>query len=118
VRHTILIVEDNQEMRAALAELLDMEGYKVLTAEHGGQALQQLRESDHLPDLVLLDLQMPVMSGEEFIEALPDAGIAGTNDMTIIAVTASRLHLDSVTDVLRKPFELDELLDKVKQHLN
>lgn len=117
MKRKILIVEDNREMREALSALLHMEGYEVLTAEHGQYALKILRESDPLPGLILLDLQMPVMSGEEFLDALPKAGIPGASDIAIIVVTASRLYLDSVTDVLRKPFDLDELLDRVKRHL-
>lgn len=113
----ILIVEDNIGMRETLSAALEGEGYEVVTAEHGEHAQQVLRESYRLPDLILLDLQMPVMDGETFLKTLPEAGIAGATNIPVVAVTASRLELDMVVEALRKPFGLDELLEVVRRYL-
>lgn len=113
----ILIVEDNVGMRETLSAVLEGEGYDVITADHGEHAQTVLRESQPLPDLILLDLQMPVMDGEIFLKTLPAAGIPGATDIPVVAVTASRLTIDLVAEALRKPFGLDELLATVRRHV-
>ena len=57
----VLVVEDDPDVRSALNDLLEAEGYEVETASNGKEALERLAE--HRPGLVLLDLMMPVMSG-------------------------------------------------------
>lgn len=113
----ILIVEDNAGMRETLSAVLEQEGYAVVIAEHGEHALQVLRQSERLPDLILLDLQMPVMDGETFLRALSTGTIAGASSIPAVAVTASRLEPDLAVGALRKPFGLDELLEIVQRHL-
>ena len=67
--HTVLVVEDEQELREMMRDALELNGYAVVTAEHGHDALAKLPEIDHLC-LVILDLLMPVMDGWEFIATL------------------------------------------------
>src|SRR5207244_2354453 len=62
----VLIVEDHQDIRMTLAWLLRVEGFRVATAADGREALNVLREGP-LPDLIVLDLRMPVMDGWEFL---------------------------------------------------
>lgn len=111
----VLVVEDNMEMREMLALTLDGEGYEVTTAQHGEEAQQVLRASEQLPNLIVLDLQMPVMDGETFLKTLPDAGIPGAMAIPVLVVTASRHTLGGVAGHIRKPFELDDLLDAVRR---
>jgi CheY-like chemotaxis protein len=113
---SILIVEDNRELREVMTAFLTMEGYETTTAENGAQALDRLRHAAQLPDVILLDLQMPVMGGKAFMEALPEAGIAGAADIPIVIITASRLHLGSA-HTLRKPFEIADLLEAVEPYV-
>ena len=62
----VLLVEDDPDQREVAADLLRLEGFEVATAENGLDALLHLRNGPVLPDVVLLDLEMPVMDGREF----------------------------------------------------
>ncbi len=62
----ILVVDDSVDNRALLTVLLEAKGFLVLSAENGRDALSILRELSHLPDLIFLDAQMPIMDGYEF----------------------------------------------------
>ena len=68
-QHRILVVEDEKNVRETLAHILESAGYHVITAEHGFDALLQLRTSD-LPDVIISDLNMPHMSGFEFLSVV------------------------------------------------
>lgn len=101
---TILVVDDDAEIRDTLTSLLQHEGYTVLRAENGVQALEQLRR-DH-PNVMLLDLMMPVMSGWEVLEELEESGELGR--IPIIVVSA--MCAPGARACLRKPVDLEELL--------
>lgn len=110
----VLIVEDDEEVRESLFDVLSMEGYRVRCASHGGEALEQLSRGP-APSLILLDLMMPVMDGWEFLrqrarlgqgEAVPVLVLTALNNATVPAATA----------VLRKPVKIDELLACVRSH--
>ena len=68
-RMNIYVVEDDVDLRESIKELLEMEGFSVLTAGNGREGLN-LIERDGEPCLILLDMMMPVMNGWEFLEAL------------------------------------------------
>ncbi len=67
---TVLLVEDDEDIRDAIADVLETAGYYVVLAENGRVALDALRLAERLPDCVLLDLMMPVMDGKEFLREL------------------------------------------------
>ena len=81
---TILIVEDDREIREAMQELLELEVYQVATACNGQEAIDLLRSTETQPRLVLLDMMMPVMDGMGFLNIL-------TND-TILAAIPVYIH--------------------------
>ena len=62
----VLLVDDDRDLRDSLAELLRLEGFEISTAENGLDALLMLQAASGLPDVILLDLDMPVMNGREF----------------------------------------------------
>jgi CheY-like chemotaxis protein len=100
----VLVVDDDAEIRETLTHLLEDEGYTVLRAANGVQALKHLRE-DH-PNVMLLDLMMPVMSGWEVLEELGESGELGI--VPIIVVSA--MCAPGARACLRKPVNLEELL--------
>jgi len=104
---SILIVDDDQDIREALAEVLARAGYLVSTAANGKIALEQAQENR--PDLIVLDLVMPVMCGWTFLEAQRrDPGLASIP--VIVASASIDSQVEGVAVLLGKPFELDTLL--------
>lgn len=80
----ILLVEDDEASRVFLSEFLDLWGYVVTTVSNGRKALQKIHET--LPDLVICDIQMPVLDGFTFIRELREE--RQLNDLPVIALTA------------------------------
>jgi len=118
LRHSILIVEDDFDIREALAQILEEEGYGVRCAANGLEALA-IAVEDPVPSLILLDLMMPVMNGWQFrAEQLKDARIASVPVLIISADPQLRSKAEAlgVAGLLRKPIALDDLLSAVKVH--
>jgi CheY-like chemotaxis protein len=104
----ILVVDDDEDIREALKDLLASDGYQVDVAENGRDALAFMRRRGR-PDLVLLDLMMPVMNGWEFLrEKSRDDEL---NGVPVLVVTANPVPLedDGVTAVMQKPLRFDRL---------
>jgi PAS domain S-box-containing protein len=91
----ILIVDDDEDARNVLARGLSREGFQVAEAENGAVALQRLSEG--LPDLIILDLMMPVMDGFEFVQRLRESGACTE---TPIVVTTSKTLTDAERELL------------------
>jgi DNA-binding response OmpR family regulator len=114
---TILIIEDEFEIRDTLKEFLELEGYEVLAAENGLVALELLGHSE--PNLILLDMMMPVMNGWEFAAAYY---AKFSTPSPIIVLTAAANAEQRARDVkaiswTEKPFNFYELLEKIKAHI-
>lgn len=107
----VLVVEDDGVIRLVLADSLTDEGHEVRSSAHGAEGLEVLRS--WLPDLILLDLTMPVLGGREFREAqralpapvcdVPVLLLTGVNDAHHVTEDLHAIGL------LRKPFDLEEL---------
>jgi len=115
---SILVVEDDPDVRGALVAFLEGEGYSVVEATHGAEALEHLREPRQFC-LILLDLMMPVMNGWEFREQQQkDPALA---DIPVLVVTADTTAVRRAADVgavgcLLKPVEFPELLAYVGRY--
>lgn len=114
----ILIVEDEQDLLAALEYNLGREGYRTLTASTGTEALKQMSREEK-PNLVLLDLMLPDMTGTEVCRKLKED--ASTKDVPVIMVTAKGEEIDRVVgfevgadDYVVKPFSMRELVLRVR----
>ena len=113
----ILIVEDNADIRDTLREVLELEGHAVRTAENGQDGLRVIDEIGP-PRLVLLDPPLPVMDGWQFYERLRrgrDPAVAGT-PVIVLSGVADTTRLGGALDcpVLRKPVDLEQLIDMVR----
>lgn len=114
----VLIIDDDEELRDAIADLLTEEGLVVATAGNGREGLDRLHDGEH-PRLILLDLLMPVMNGWQFCEAKnADPQLAPIPVVALSAAAkkdpASPYYLN-VDDIIVKPVVNDELLGTVRR---
>lgn len=108
----VLVVDDEPRLRTTLTRILQHEGFTVRTAGNGREALDTIREQG-LPDVILLDLRMPVMDGPAFLAAR--GAVSGLADVPVIIVAGDRVPSEvPVTRSLRKPFAPDELVAAVR----
>jgi CheY-like chemotaxis protein len=116
--HLIMVVDDDDDIRETLAAVMEEEGFVVLKAANGAEALLQLR-SGARPCLIVLDLMMPVMDGWKFrAEQRADPELASIPVVVLSAATDVRRHAASmkVRDYLVKPVELPALLNTIERH--
>ncbi|MFZ5470685.1 MAG: response regulator [Myxococcota bacterium] len=112
----ILIVEDSEESRELLADLLTSRGYGVRTAPNGQVALEQMRQSE-APQLVLLDLTMPVMNGWQLYAAMREDPRLKEVPVVIISAADSLVVPKGCQGVIPKPIEVELLLAIVRHYL-
>jgi len=116
-KHTILLVEDDPDIKEFLSLLLQSEGYKVDAVNNGKEALNHLDSNPH-PNVILLDLMMPVMNGWEF-RALQkaDPKIAKIPVVVISADNRVEQKADAIDadGFIKKPIEMDQLVDTIKK---
>ena len=114
---TVLVVDDEVDVRQLLSTYLDLQGFTVYTANNGREALSRLDEIQ--PGLILLDLMMPVMDGVEFRRRqqenprwreIPVVCISAKHDAPAIAETLN------VEACVTKPFDIDYVSELVRQH--
>jgi CheY-like chemotaxis protein len=111
----VLVVDDDPDILDALAEILEAEGYVIRRARNGKEALERLTPEP--PNLILLDLMMPVMDGWEFSHRIRE--IPSATGIPIIVLSADRNVGAKAKDIgaighLAKPFELNDLLQMVR----
>jgi CheY-like chemotaxis protein len=112
VRKKILVVEDDDSINRGLTGFLESEGFQVSSAKNGREALDILHDSSPMPNIILLDLKMPVMDGRDFRrEQKKDPSTA---DIPVILMTANTRTdgIDPDHDlraVVQKPFDIEEL---------
>jgi CheY-like chemotaxis protein len=117
MQKSILVVEDDIDIRESIAYLLQDEGYEVACAGDGREALSYLHDG-HTPSLILLDMMMPGMDGIEFREAQqqePDLA-----SIPVVALSASdalvrHARTMGAAAALEKPFHVEQLFDVIKQ---
>lgn len=115
-RRSILVVDDNQDVREGLCEFLVEEGYSVRGAENGAQALYDLKTKG-LPDVVLLDLKMPTMDGYEFLRRRAADEDVREVPVIVVSATLGRPIPYPVAAVFQKPVNLDLLLGAVRREV-
>ena len=115
----VLIVEDNDDLRALLGDVLDEAGFEVLAVSNGAEALQAA--DGWRPAVIVLDLMMPVMDGAAFLRERRQ--VPWLASVPVLVLTAHPYHhrvLDGLgpSAVLRKPYELDEMIAAVQALCN
>jgi len=111
----LLLVEDDGELRSSLAELLRSDGYDVVGAANGSEALEYLKQAP-APDLILLDLMMPVKDGWQFrIEQKRDPNISAIPVLAISADDTPKAVAIDAEMYLKKPFQYTVLLDAIRR---
>jgi len=113
----ILVVDDEPNIVQTLRDRLEMNEYTVFTACNGQEGLKKAQQEK--PDVILLDVIMPIMNGHEMLEVLrkqPEC-----DDISVIMLTArsqtqdiARAHAAGIDDYIVKPFDLSELLEKIE----
>ena len=111
-RPSVLVVDDDVDIREVLAEILDAFGFDVVTAANGRDALAAIREMTPPPSVIVLDLMMPIMDGYGFLEARSaDPALAG---IPVAIVTAGhgfdRERIADGIPIVSKPFEAPRLV--------
>ena len=121
-KHTVLIVDDEPVNRQVLVNHLSLQNYNIVQAESGVQALELLEKIER-PDIILLDIMMPVKSGYEVTKEIRKTWAA--DELPIILLTAKNQIMDLVigfengaNDYLAKPVFKDELIARIRTHLN
>ena len=119
---TVFIAEDNPILLQGLGRALTANGYAVSTAEDGPSVLNLLSSSPRPPDLLLLDVMMPGMTGFEVLQAVhTEPRWSEVPVMLITAATDETLSTSAMrngaVDVLIKPFRLNELLERIAVHI-
>ena len=121
-QYTILLVDDNLDNVELLVEILRAQGYRTLTAQSGHDAIRLA--ANEQPDLILLDIAMPVMDGMEVLEVLK--ADSSTADIPVMFVTGimenekilRAIEKHTVVDYIPKPIVITELLDKIAAYLS
>ena len=118
---TILLIEDNLEIRENTSEILELEGYQLITAENGRIGFDLSKS--HKPDLILCDIMMPEMNGYEVFENLKMTGETLAIPFIFITASAEKSEVQKGLNMgaigyIRKPFTERELLDTINDCFN
>ena len=117
VSSTILVVEDDPDVREMLSLALEMEGFIILQAENGLQAIQMLTTVSRFPAVVVLDLSMPILDGHGFLVRRAQDPILA--QIPVIVVSGSSRPVEALPCIerfLQKPVELAQLVEMI-EHL-
>ncbi len=113
---TVLVVDDEPAILGMLRSILSEEGCAVLTAQNGQEALALAMEAQ--PDLIILDLMMPVMDGQELRQRLSEEPRTADIPVMLMTVVGRSSLGDKFTAVIRKPFGYDDILSSIRAYLS
>ena len=118
MNHTLLVIDDDEDMREILTDSLEQPTWRVVTSEHGAAALDFIANHG-LPDVILLDMNMPVMNGWQFAAELRARNLS---HVPVIVITAAHDAARSADEIaadafIGKPFDRPTLLATVRRFL-
>ncbi len=114
----VLVVEDDESIRNVIRDVLEDRGYRVIGARNGADALDQLDQTR--PDVMVLDLLMPVMHGWDFMESYAEKTDGALIPIVVVSVNPvlpRSFDRFGVHSVVRKPFDVDVLAESVEAAL-
>jgi DNA-binding response OmpR family regulator len=116
-QYKVLLVEDTEEVRLAVSDLIEMNGFECITAKNGKEGLEKAEEDE--PDVIISDVMMPVMDGFEFARSVTET--PSLSHIPIIMLTAKVEEQDMIeglelgaVDYITKPFNSTELMLKIR----
>jgi len=116
MKKSILVVDDEPDVRESVKMILEMNGYRVIEAVDGNDCLKKLKEEK--PDLILLDIMMPGTPVSEIIKKIENVKIAF---MSVVRISDARKQglcsQGNVVDFFQKPFNVSDLIERVKIHV-
>ena len=117
---TVLLIEDNLEIRENTTEILEMHGFKVVGAENGRVGIEKAFEV--LPDIVLCDIMMPEADGYEVLRSIKSHETTASIPFVFLTASVERKEVQAGFDMgacgyVRKPFEIDELMSTIESCL-
>ena len=112
---SILVVEDNIDIQESLKATLEMEGFKVFTADNGKEAIDRL-EKMPTPCLILLDLMMPVMNGWEFVEEIGKDIMLSSIPIVVVTAIGDANKSPKTDGYIPKPINYEALISTVNKH--
>lgn len=113
----VLVVEDDEDLREMMAQLLRTEGFEPDLAGDGVEALDKLRSRPDHPHVILLDMMMPRMDGWTFRrQQTRDPGLADIPVVVVSAAPRDQLKSVSAAAVVPKPFDYQDLIDTLREH--
>lgn len=117
---TILLIEDNNEIRENTCELLELEGYKVLLAENGKEGLALAKQQK--PNLIITDILMPEVNGYDLVRGLKADTKTAAIPFIFLTASAEKSEVEAglgmgAMDYIQKPFEPQELFEAIRRCL-
>ncbi len=114
---TIMIVDDEPDIRKTTSTVLEKNGYKVVTAKNGDECLKKLEKIR--PDLILMDIMMPGTPVKEVVSKIEDIKIAFLSVVRTSEAEKENLKkTKNIVDFIQKPFDINELVKKVEELTN
>lgn len=114
VKKSLLVVEDDPNIRESIKDIASLDGFEVLQAGNGKEALELIEQIEVLPGLILLDLMMPVMDGYRFLSEFaksPKFGIP-----VVVVSAAKKENLNNVIEFIEKPANARQILNIIKKY--
>jgi CheY-like chemotaxis protein len=113
---TVLVVEDEEEARTTLMQILELEGFRTVGFSNGAEALEHLAQSER-PCLIIMDIRMPVMDGRQFRSALlGDTRLAEIPVVIVTAMDPAAATGLAALRVFRKPVDLEALVGVIRRN--
>lgn len=107
-----MIVDDEDDIRSSVEKILTSNGYEVVTAKDADDCLKKLKTVK--PDLILMDIMMPGTPVKKIVPKIKNTNIAYLSVVRLADAEKEGLIFDNVVDFIQKPFNMDELLQKVR----